>query len=170
MTITGALFSATGTYVLRLTAGDGALSASDDITITVIDNVAPPTVAITAPTDGSSVTEPCSVIGSVSNGAWVLEYGLDNDDNANNRVWTTFATGNGAISNAELGTLDPTMMLNGLFDIRLSATDSYGQISRASIAVIVERNLKVGNFTVSFTDLNIPVSGIPVTVTRARSS
>src|SRR5258705_3994185 len=145
VTITGALFSATGTYVLRLTAGDGALTASDDITITVIDNVAPPTVAVTAPTDGSSVTEPMSVIGSVSNGAgaWLLEYSLDTDDNANNRLWTTFATGNGARSNAELGTLDPTMMLNGLFDIRLSATDIYGQTSRASIAVIAERNLKV---------------------------
>ena len=170
VTITGALFNATGTYVLRLTAGDGALTASDDITITVIDSVAPPTVAVTAPTDGSSVTEPSSVIGSVSNGTWVLEYSLDNDDNANNRVWTTFATGSGAISNAELGTFDPTMMLNGLFDIRLSATDIYRQTSRASIAVIVERNLKVGNFTVSFSDLNIPVAGVPMEVTRTYDS
>ena len=170
LTITGVLFSTTGTYVLRLTAGDGVLSASDDITITVIDNVAPPAVAITAPTDGTSVTEPSSVIGSVSSGAWVLEYSLANDDNANNRVWTTIATGNGAISTAELGTLDPTMMLNGLFDIRLSATDSYGQTSRASIAVIVERNFKVGNFTVSFSDLNIPVAGVPMEVTRTYDS
>ncbi len=151
VTITKALFSVPGTYVLRLTAGDGALSVSDEITITVIDNVAPPTVAITAPTDGSSVTEPSSVIGSVSSGSWVLEYSLANDDNTNNRVWTTFASGNGPVANAELGTLDPTMMLNGLFDIRLSASDNYGQISRVSVTVIVERNFKVGNFTVSFT-------------------
>src|SRR6185503_14899528 len=133
-------------------------------------NVAPPTVTITAPTEGSSVTEPCSVIGSVSNGAWVLEYSLDSDDNANNRVWTTFASGNGPVANAELGTLDPTMMLNGLFDIRLSATDNYGQVSRVSIAVIVERNFKVGNFTVSFTDLNIPVAGAAMEVTRSYDS
>ncbi len=170
VTITGALFSATGTYVLRLTAGDGALSASDEVTITVIENVAPPTISITTPTDGSSITEPIFVTGSVSNGAWVLEYSLDNDDNANNRLWTTFANGNAPVSNAELGTLDPTMMLNGLFDIRLSATDSYGQISRASIAVIVERNFKVGNFTVSFTDLNIPVASVPMDVTRTYDS
>src|SRR5258706_400658 len=170
VTITGALFSATGPDVLRLTAGDGALSASDEVTITVIENVAPPTISITTPTDGSSITEPIFVTGSVSNGAWVLEYSLDNDDNANNRLWTTFANGNAPVSNAELGTLDPTMMLNGLFDIRLSATDSYGQISRASIAVIVERNFKVGNFTVSFTDLNIPVASVPMDVTRTYDS
>ncbi len=132
--------------------------------------MAPPTVAITAPTDGSSVTEPSSVIGSVSSGSWVLEYSLANDDNTNNRVWTTFASGNGPVANGELGTLDPTIMLNGLFDIRLSASDSYGQIARVSEAVIIERNFKVGNFTVSFSDLNIPVAGVPMEVTRTYDS
>jgi hypothetical protein len=32
---TGATFPTAGTYVLRLTANDGALSASDDVTVTV---------------------------------------------------------------------------------------------------------------------------------------
>jgi len=41
---TTAGFSAAGTYVLRLTANDGALSASDDVTITVSD---PPPIALT---------------------------------------------------------------------------------------------------------------------------
>jgi RHS repeat-associated protein len=165
VTVTGAQFSATGSYVLRLTASDGVLSASDDVTITVNDDVPPPTVAIIAPADGTSVTEPTIVTGSVSGGAWTLEYSLDSDDNTNNRVWTTFGGGNGA-TNGSLGTLDPTMMLNGVFDIRLSATDTYGQVSRTTIAVIVERNLKVGNFTVSFADLNILVAGVPMEVIR----
>ncbi|HSS19125.1 MAG TPA: PKD domain-containing protein [Pyrinomonadaceae bacterium] len=164
-TITGAHFSATGTYVLRLTANDSQLSGSDDVTITVIDDVAGPTVELTAPLDGDSVTEPTIVTGSVSGGAWILEYSLASDDNTNNRVWTQFASGNGAASGT-LGTLDPTMMLNGLFTIRLSATDAYGQTSRTSLSVIVERNLKVGNFTVSFTDLTVPVAGVPMEVTR----
>jgi hypothetical protein len=81
-----------------------------------------------------------------------------------------FASGSGAVSNGQLGTLDPTMMLNGLFTIRLSASDSYGQISRTSTSVIVERNLKVGNFTVSFSELNIPVAGVPMEVTRTYDS
>jgi len=62
------------------------------------------------------------------------------------------------------------MMLNGLFTIRLSTTDSYGQTSRTSSSVIVEKNLKVGNFTVSFSDLNIPVAGVPMEVTRTYDS
>ncbi len=169
VTVTGANFSATGTYVLRLTASDGALSASDNVTITVNQDVPPPTVQITAPADGASVTEPTIVTGSVSGGAWTLEYSLDSTDDQNSRVWTAFASGNGATTGT-LGSLDPTMMLNGLFDIRLSATDQYGQTSRTRISVIVERNLKVGNFTVSFTDLSIPVAGVPMEVTRTYDS
>ena len=40
---TTATFSAAGTYVLRLTAGDGALSSSDDVVVTVKPEVAGPT-------------------------------------------------------------------------------------------------------------------------------
>jgi len=58
------------------------------------------------------------------------------------------------------------MMLNGLFDIRLSATDSYGQITRIESQRHRRAHLKVGNFTVSFSDLNIPVAGVPMEVTR----
>nr|MBA2702657.1 PKD domain-containing protein [Blastocatellia bacterium] len=170
VTITGVHFTATGTYVLRLTANDGALTASDELAVTVIDNVPPPTVEIIAPTAGSSVTEPSIVTGSVSGGSWVLEYSPASDDTANNHTWTRFAGGNGPTLNGALGTVDPTMMLNGLFDIRLSATDSYGQTSRTTQAVIVEQNLKVGNFTVSFSDLNIPLAGVPLEVTRTYDS
>jgi RHS repeat-associated protein len=168
--LTGAHFSATGSYVLRLTVSDNVLSASDDVTITVNDDVAPPTVEIIAPSDGGSITSPTAVTGSVSGGAWQLEYSLAGDDNTNNRIWTTFAAGSGAVTSEQLATLDPTMMLNGLFTVRLSATDSYGQISQTSISLIVERNLKIGNFSVSFSDLNIPVAGVPMEVIRTYDS
>lgn len=39
---TTANFSAAGTYVLRLTAGDGAVAATDDLIVTVNDQVQPP--------------------------------------------------------------------------------------------------------------------------------
>jgi RHS repeat-associated protein len=167
--VTGAQFSAVGTYVLRLTVNDGQLAASDDVTIVVNNDVPGPAVQITAPADDASVTEPTPVTGSVSGGDWKLEYSMDSTDDASTRVWTTFAGGSGMASGT-LGTIDPTMMLNGLFDIRLSSTDQYGQTSRTKVSVIVERNLKIGNFTVSFTDLSIPVAGVPMEVTRTYDS
>lgn len=50
---TTATFSASGTYVLRLTASDGALSASDDVTVTVADAPVTP-----APVPSSQVAFP----------------------------------------------------------------------------------------------------------------
>src|SRR3989344_755550 len=52
--ITTATFSRQGTYILRLTATDGSLSATDDVTITVTR--ANPTVSITSPHAGTQIT------------------------------------------------------------------------------------------------------------------
>jgi hypothetical protein len=30
------------------------------------------------------------------------------------------------------------------------------------MSVVLTKNLKIGNFTVSFTDLNVPVAGLPI--------
>jgi RHS repeat-associated protein len=170
VTVTTATFSETGTYVLQLTATDSELSNSDTITITVNPAQPQPTVEIISPADGAEITSPADVVGSVSGGAWKLEYSLNTDDGASNQSWTTFATGNGQVANSRLGTLDSTLMLNGIYNVRLSATDVYGQTSLTSISVVVDRQLKVGNFNVSFTDLNVPVAGLPIQVTRTYDS
>jgi hypothetical protein len=169
-TISGAQFSATGTYVLRLTASDGALTGSEDVTITVIDNVAPPTVEITSPDDGSELTVPTQVTGSVSNGDWVVEYSLNSNDGSNNQIWTQFGSGTGAVTNGLLGTLDTTLMLNGTFAVRLTATDQYGQFSFTSISVLVDKGFKVGQLQLAFSDMNVPVAGLPIEVIRSYDS
>lgn len=170
ITVTRATFSAVGTYVLRLTAGDGALNATDELTIVVVNDVAPPEVEITSPADGNELTEPATVTGSVSNGAWALEYSLNAEDGAANQVWTEVASGTGPIANSPLGTLDTTLMLNGIYSLRLKATDQYGQISFTNISVLVDKNFKVGQFQVAFSDLNVPVAGVPIEVIRSYDS
>jgi RHS repeat-associated protein len=171
--VTPATFAEAGTYVLRLTATDGVLTASDEVTITVEAAQAPPTVQIVAPTDGADVTSPASVTGTVSDAAWKLEYSLSTGDGAQagaQQTWTTFAAGSGARNSAPLGTLDPTMMLNGIYTLRLTATDAHGQTASESISVVVDKNLKVGNFTVSFVDMSIPLAGMPIEIVRTYDS
>ncbi|WP_411705126.1 PKD domain-containing protein, partial [Edaphovirga cremea] len=170
VTVTGAQFSTTGVYVLRLTANDGALSASDDVTITVNDNVAPPTVEIASPADGAELTEPTVITGSVSSGNWVLEYSLNTEDGADNQVWTAVSSGTGPVINGSLGSLDTTLMLNGIYSLRLRATDSYGQTGFTFIAVVLDKNFKVGQFQVAFSDLTVPLAGLPIEVIRSYDS
>ncbi|MEK6280646.1 MAG: PKD domain-containing protein [Acidobacteriota bacterium] len=170
VTVTGAQFSTSGVYVLRLTANDSVLTASDDVTITVNDNVAPPTAEITSPADGAELTEPTVITGSVSNGNWVLESSLNTEDGADNQVWTVVSSGTGPVTNGSLGTLDTTLMLNGIYSLRLRASDSYGQTGFTSIAVVVDKNFKVGQFQVAFSDLTVPVAGLPIEVIRSYDS
>ncbi len=173
---TFATFTQTGVYVLRLTASDGSLQTSDDVTVTVDENQPAPVVEIITPTDGASVTEPTDVIATVSSGSgssslnWKLEYSLATDDVSANRSWTTAATGSGSVTNQALAQIDSTLMLNGLYDVRLTATDQYGQSASDVASVVAEKNLKVGNFTVSFSDLSVPVAGIPIEVIRTYDS
>src|SRR6185503_10108208 len=48
--------------------------------------------------------------------------------------------------------------------------DAGNNISTADLTLNVAGELKIGNFRLSFTDLSIPVSGIPITVARTYDS
>ncbi|HYV11049.1 MAG TPA: PKD domain-containing protein, partial [Pyrinomonadaceae bacterium] len=162
-----ATFNTPGTYVLRLTGNDSELTASDDVTVVVNPAAPPAEVSINSPADGSTITNRTSFVGSVSAGsAWKLEYSL----NAEPRVWTRIASGNTAVTNALLGTFDPTLLVNGIYTVRLSATNAGGQTSENAVSAVVGGDLKVGNFTVSFTDLDVPMAGIPIRVVRTYDS
>ena len=171
--VTQATLTVSGTYVLQLRASDTQLAATSQVTVTVLPAFVqpppPPVVSITGLADGQEITKPTPIIGSVSTGTWKLEYSLL-DGSGNPTTFTTFASGVAPVSNATLGTLDPTMLLNGQYIVRFSSTDNAGQTATTSSTVDVSRNTKVGNFTLSFKDLSVPMPGLPITVTRTYDS
>ena len=161
-------FSWPGQYVLHLDATDGELSSFDEVVVTV--GAAPgdaPVVALTAPDDGARVTAPVDVIGSVSDGQWQLEVALGGDD-AGSKTWKSIGSGTGA-SSGVLGTLDPTLLLNGTWSLRLRAVTE-GGTREDQRSVIVDKNLKIGTFAFSVTDMTVPVPGLPVQVIRSYDS
>ena len=74
------------------------------------------------------------------------------------------------VANGKLGSFDPSVLQNDSYVLRLTATDSGGNSSSDEVVVDVTGDLKLGNFRLSFTDLEIPVSGIPISVTRTYDS
>ncbi|NNF17409.1 MAG: RHS repeat protein, partial [Gammaproteobacteria bacterium] len=78
--------------------------------------------------------------------------------------------GTSAITNDVLGQFDPTMLLNDLYTLRLTVYDSGGNSVSSEIVLQVDGQLKVGNFTLRYTDLQIPMAGIPITVSRTYDS
>ena len=125
----------------------------------------PPVATLTAPAESQQVTGPTPVTGTITSpnlAGWVLEYKL-----ADAATWTQFASGTSATVSA---TLDPTMMLNGTAQIRLTATDTTGQTGVAITNAIISGARKTGLFTLLYTDLNVPLGGIPIQVTRMYDS
>jgi RHS repeat-associated protein/uncharacterized repeat protein (TIGR01451 family) len=170
---TQATFSVAGVYVLQLSASDSQLQTTAQVTITVanapVQPPTPPSVSFTGFTDGQEITKPTPIIGSVTTGSWKLEYSLL-DGSGNPTTFTTFSSGAAPVTNSTLGTFDPTVLLNGQYVVRFSSTDNASQTSTTSSTVDVSRNTKVGNFTLSFNDLSVPLPGLPITVTRTYDS
>jgi RHS repeat-associated protein len=61
---------------------------------------------------------------------------------------------------------DPSLLQNDSYILRLEVADKGGHISYSEQTVDVAGELKLGNFRLSFTDLTVPVTGIPITLTR----
>ncbi len=166
-----ASFNTPGTYVLRLTASDSELTSSDDVNVEVRPPAPPAVVSINSPADGSTITNRTNFIGSVSEGStWKLEYSLNTDAGSPAQVWTTIASGSTPVTNALLGTFDPTLLVNGIYTVRLRAVNAGGQVSESTVSAVVEGDLKVGKFTLSFKDLDVPLAGLPIQVMRTYDS
>src|SRR5205807_1160407 len=71
-----------------------------------------------------------------------------------------------------LGTFDPTGLPNGAYEIKLNVVDWVDGTSVETSPIILQLGdaMKVGQFTLAFTDLQIPVSGLPITLTRTYDS
>ena len=160
-----------GTFEAIATATDNAgNSTSDSITITGIDpsDVDAPIVSITSLSDGDVITAPTDIIGTVTDDnltSYRLEIATFGDNN-----FREIASGTNSITDNLLGEFDPSILLNDSYILRLVAEDAGGNTSIDQVNVSVEGELKIGNYQLSFTDLTVPLTGIPIILTRTYDS
>lgn len=147
-------------------------TATQLFTIQVTMPVLPPSVTINSPATSSILTEVTNITGTISDPnpgtggppSWKLEILKPTET-----IYRLLASGTGTIANAVVGQFDPTLLRNDTYTVRLTA--SKGTFEAASIASYsVAGDLKLGNFSVQFTDLSIPVAGIPITISRRYDS
>lgn len=100
-------FSATGTYVLRLTASDSLASAFDEVTIDV--NSIAPVVSAGADQSAAAINSPIQLAGSASAGtlAWTKQSG----------------PGTATFSDATIAAPTVQLSAEGIYVLRLTATD-----------------------------------------------
>ncbi len=121
-------------------------------------------VVFHSPVDLAEVTAPTEVVASIRSEnlqSWSLATKPSGEG-----ATTVIASGTGAVDNRVLGTFDPTLLLNGMHELVLTGTTTGGQILTGRITVVVEGAMKIGNFSLSFVDLAVPLSGLAIQVVR----
>ena len=137
---------------------------TEDTTLTIANQADAPTVEITSPADLAEITAPTTIRGIVQSEileSWTLTYRPVGEG-----PWLELGTGNFPVDDAPLATFDPTLLLNGMYEIRLEAVDIAGMAVEETIAVVVEGKMKIGHFSVSFTDLSVKLAGLAIQINR----
>ena len=159
--------------VLAQSPEAGALSTEGsevNLTIAVISESNLVECVITSPEPVTEITMPTPIVGNLLPASIGAEAGepiqwearLVRGDNFELRV---IGSGTGPVVNSEFASIDPTLLRNDRYIVSISYTQ--GAIQGECVAeYIVTGNLKLGNFRLELTDLNFPVTGIPITVAR----
>jgi RHS repeat-associated protein len=158
--VTQATFSSAGTYLLQLTASDSQLSASSVVSVAILQKF------VGGPASGTIVQGqiPITLGPGITLASGVLEFWPASNPN-DVHVLNPNTTGSGTI-----GIFDGTLLPNGSYVVRLTATDTAGntQVSLITLTVIGEN--KPGRVTTTVIDLRVPVGGIPISIVRAYDS
>lgn len=132
-------FTNTGTYILRCTVSDGALSNYDDVTIAVFSNSAPVVAAWSSLTTLLS-TNPATV----SLAGWVLDDGMPNPPAVTTTLWTRVSSpGNVAVTFGSLTNINTTVTIPtnaGTYVLRVTASDTL-LTGSADVTINVVTNL-----------------------------
>lgn len=117
--------------------------------------------------DGKDITFITDIIGTVS-GTELQSYTLAVFPVDSEEAVYTFTDTN-PVDNATVGMIDPTLLMNGYYKVVLTAYAEGGYVWD-EVIVLVKGQAKVGNFTISFLDMTLPVAGLPVEVYRTYDS
>lgn len=176
-------YTATNPGLVNLigTAEDAAGNAGVSLaTIRIIDpqDSTRPEVEITSPASNAVLDYLTPIIGSVI--ADDLEYyrveiarfaEVDlNSREPNDPAWRLIAEGFEEVRDGTLAVLDPTVLQNDIYAVRVVAMDTNGNGWAEPLLISIEGQAKIGEFAFEVTDLSVPLAGIPVEITRRYSS
>ncbi len=157
-----------GTFLITVSKGLVSGSASITVVDRVPGDVEIPVAEITAPAANTTVTKPVDIIGTATDTNF-LKYTIGIAA-AGEQNFTEIANSTSQVTAGVLGRFDPTMLINDLYTLRLTVFDTGGNQTVAQISVQADGEMKVGNFTLNFTDLQIPMSGLPIIINRSYDS
>jgi RHS repeat-associated protein len=169
-----------GAYLLRFTATGGATTRHAFVVgVGVEPEDIRPVITLTAPAPEAALSYLTEIRGSITSRQelreWSVEYALASSVNLENLgaagpVWTRIGQGTNTVTDAALAILDPTRLANDSYIVRVTAWNRNGLGWTEPLPVEIIGAAKLGHFAVTFTDLTLPLAGVPITVQRAYHS
>lgn len=160
--------AAPGITILTATAGGLSGQATLSVAARAPGDSVPPTAIITQPASGGTVTGLTQILGTATD-AHFLRYELAIEASGDT-TFNLIGQGTTQVTNGVLGTLDPTLLLNGAYTLRLTVFDANGNTATADVPFVADGYQKVGNFMLAYTDLTVPLAGLPIQITRLYDS
>jgi RHS repeat-associated protein len=88
----------------------------------------------------------------------------------NDPDYTLLTKGTQNITNQQVATLDPRLLANGSYLVKITAFDFSGNGNVQGVILNVTGQNKPGDFSLEYTDLSIPLTGIPIEIIRRYNS
>jgi RHS repeat-associated protein len=153
---------------IAIDAAGNTSEATFDVDVVDTSDTNAPTVSFSLDVaEDGIVTAPTDIIGTISDDGDIDYYTVEVAPVAGGEFKEVLRVDNpDAVTDGVLGKFDPSLLQNDSYRVRLSVYDTGGNGSFAEEVVDVAGELKLGNFRLSFTDLSVPVTGIPITLTR----
>lgn len=132
-------------------------------------DVGTPLVTLLAPEPEAQLTAPTDVVVVVDDDVpaaltWTVEL-----ERASTGDVTVIGEGNGPVDAGVVATIDPTLLPNDTYRVRVVAADGF-QTGGVQFDVHVAGGNKLGAFAFDVVDVLVPLAGIPLAVTRRYSS
>ncbi|MBL8823222.1 MAG: tandem-95 repeat protein [Planctomycetia bacterium] len=161
---------AAGNFPIEAIATDAAGNQGVFTTnLVVVDEDDPtgegPDIVISSPSDNANVSSVADLIGSISSASGVSFWTVSIAPYGGTE-FRQLASGTGAVTNDVLAVIDPTLLANDQYIVRVIARDSLNRSSKIDVAINVQGELKLGRFRQEFIDLTIPLAGIPIEIRR----
>jgi RHS repeat-associated protein len=175
--------SAAGTIFAQDPAAGSVIEPGAEVNVQismgpVMSDGEPPQITIHSPATDSEITYLTEITATVSDdhlAVYQVQIARADQVNQSNIAaddpdYSTIAEGTVAVVNAPVAQFDPTQLERDTYVIRIKATDQGGLASASAIVVNTAAAAVLGQFTLEFVDLAVPLAGIPIQVVRRYNS
>lgn len=162
--------NASGAQAVTIRVADPFGASADQsfsIAIAAIDST-PPTLSIASPVANALVTGETAVTGTVQDPnlvSWRLEYQIQGGTQ-----WVALGNGTSNVANGVLGVFPATLLANNPYLLRLTAFDRRQGAFVQNIVRVGGDAVKLGAFTLEYTDFRLPALVMPIEIRRRYDS